>query len=104
VEYYGWGLISYAIGSILFILPTTLLFRKIGPSKWFAFFSVSWGLIACLSATVDTVGGFIVTKMLLGITQSGFVACIILYIVYFYTKEESSFRLAAIISVKSICN
>jgi Major Facilitator Superfamily len=94
-----WSLATFGIGSIVTVLPSTLLFRKIGPALWFAVSSLMWGLVAASTAGVKDVGGFISTRMLLGITQSGFVPCIMLYIVYFYTKEETAVRFASIICV-----
>lgn len=96
---YMWGLAAFAIGSLATTLPLALIFRKIGPGVWFGVFSIIWGLMAAVSAGATNSAGFISTRFFLGATQGGFVPCIILYIVYFYTKEEYAVRFASIISV-----
>ncbi|KAL5032970.1 hypothetical protein RTP6_000994 [Batrachochytrium dendrobatidis] len=111
---FSWALISFSIGSILFALPATLTFRLIGSSRWFVtnvvcvfhgstlnqcvvcFFS--WGLIAATTASTSNFAGFLVTRIFLGIVQAGFVPCILLYVVSFYTKEELATRFSYIIS------
>ncbi|OAJ36921.1 hypothetical protein BDEG_21021 [Batrachochytrium dendrobatidis JEL423] len=95
---FSWALISFSIGSILFALPATLTFRLIGSSRWFAICFFSWGLIAATTASTSNFAGFLVTRIFLGIVQAGFVPCILLYVVSFYTKEELATRFSYIIS------
>lgn len=53
-----------------------------------------WGLVSALSAAIFNVPGFIVTRFVLGIFQSGFLPSIVIYISYFYTREEWATRLS----------
>nr|KAJ3418563.1 hypothetical protein HK105_008164 [Polyrhizophydium stewartii] len=93
-----WSLISFGLGSLLCVMPSTLVFRKIGPAKWFARCFASWGLIAMSAAGITNWAGFLVTRLFLGMVQAGFLPCVLLYMVYFYTKEELATRLAYVIT------
>jgi hypothetical protein len=33
-----WSIATHSIASVIFVLPSTLLFRKIGPSLWFSLY------------------------------------------------------------------
>ncbi|KAI8930172.1 major facilitator superfamily domain-containing protein [Entophlyctis helioformis] len=93
-----WSLLSFGIGSIATVLPLTLLVRKVGASNWFCECFVCWGIITASTAGATNWPGFLVTRLLLGIVQSGFVPAILVYVVYFYTKEESATRYSFIVS------
>ncbi|KAJ1334532.1 hypothetical protein BSLG_007687 [Batrachochytrium salamandrivorans] len=54
---FSWSLIAFALGSILAALPATLIFRIVGPSRWFA--------------SAYNFPGFLVTRLFLGFVQAG---------------------------------
>jgi MFS family permease len=47
-------------------------------------------------------GWYVFFKLILGISQSGFIACIIVYLVSFYTKEESATRFSYVFVGSSV--
>ncbi|KAI8915860.1 major facilitator superfamily domain-containing protein [Gorgonomyces haynaldii] len=99
--HYLWSLGTFSIGALLACVPTSLIFRKFGASVWFVANSLLWGLIAACTAGSKSVGGFIFSRLLLGISQGGFLPCIALFVVYFYVKEESATRLAIVMGAAS---
>eukprot|EP00842_Homolaphlyctis_polyrhiza_P000451 jgi/Hompol1/1406/HPOL_001474-RA len=59
---------------------------------------MAWGTIAAATAGSSNWGGFLATRLFLGLAQSGFVPSILVYMVYFYTKEELATRFSYVIS------
>jgi MFS family permease len=63
--------------SILFVtyllseVPSNLLLKKFRPSRWIAFIATSWGIIATLTGVVQSYGGLIVCRLLLGLVEGG---------------------------------
>lgn len=66
--------------SILFVtyilseLPSNLVLKKLRPSRWIAFITVSWGIIATLTGIVQSYGGLIACRLLLGAVEGGLVS------------------------------
>jgi hypothetical protein len=45
--------------------------KKFTPSRWIAFITTAWGIIATLSGLVDSYGSLIATRVLLGAVEAG---------------------------------
>jgi hypothetical protein len=58
--------------SLLFVtyvtaeVPSNLVIKKLGPSRWIAFITVGWGLVATLMGVVQSYGGLIACRLILG--------------------------------------
>jgi MFS transporter, ACS family, tartrate transporter len=69
---------------------------------------ILWGLSVIASSTISSFGWHIFFKLVLGATQAGyrtlirFMPCIIVYIVSFYTKEESATRFTLVFGGASV--
>ena len=48
---------------------------------------------------VRTWAGLMVLRVLVGVAEAGFLPCIILYLTFFYTREERTVRLSLVLSV-----
>ena len=65
--------------SILFVtyilseVPSNLVLKKLTPSRWIAFITVAWGIIATLTGIVQSYGGLIACRLLLGAVEGGLV-------------------------------
>ena len=64
--------------SILFVtyilseLPSNLILKKyVRPSRWIAFITVSWGIIATLTGVCQSYGGLIACRLFLGLVEGG---------------------------------
>ncbi|RDB23634.1 hypothetical protein Hypma_009339 [Hypsizygus marmoreus] len=73
---------------------STLLMKKTSPSLWIGRIMVTWGVIACSMAAVQTYGSLITVRVLLGIAEAGFYPCIIYYLAFWFPPEDLAFRLA----------
>ncbi|KAH4221103.1 hypothetical protein HBI06_161990 [Parastagonospora nodorum] len=85
--------------SILFVtyilseLPSNLVLKKLRPSRWIAFITVAWGIIATLTGVVQSYGGLIACRLLLGAVEGGLFPGMAVYLTFFYTKRELALRI-----------
>ncbi|PPJ59309.1 hypothetical protein CBER1_04233 [Cercospora berteroae] len=86
--------------SILFVtyvvseLPSNLILKGyVRPSRWIAFITVSWGIIATLTGVVQSYAGLIVCRLLLGLVEGGLFPGAAIYLTFFYTKHELALRI-----------
>ncbi|KAF1843847.1 high-affinity nicotinic acid transporter-like protein [Cucurbitaria berberidis CBS 394.84] len=85
--------------SILFVtyilseIPSNLVLKKLRPSRWIAFITVAWGIIATLTGLVQSYGGLIACRLLLGAVEGGLFPGMAVYLTFFYTKRELALRI-----------
>ncbi|PSN62894.1 MFS general substrate transporter [Corynespora cassiicola Philippines] len=85
--------------SILFVtyilseVPSNLVLKKLRPSRWIAFITLSWGIIATLTGIVQSYAGLIVCRLLLGAVEGGLFPGMAVYLTLFYTKRELALRI-----------
>src|SRR5437879_1758914 len=70
---YGLGLGIFAIGYVLFEIPSNLLLAKIGARKTFSRIMVLWGLTSAAMMFVQDTTSFYLLRFLLGVFEAGFV-------------------------------
>lgn len=82
-------------------IPTIRLFRlwldntlQIGPSKWIPAQVFVFGLIATLQVLLKNRGGFLATRMLLGLAEAGYIPGSIYTLSTWYTPQELGRRVA----------
>jgi MFS family permease len=56
---------------ILCELPSNLVIKRLRPSRWIAFITVSWGIVATLTGLVQNFAGLIVVRLVLGALEAG---------------------------------
>jgi MFS family permease len=78
---------------ILSELPSNLVLKKLRPSRWIAFITVSWGIIATLTGLVQNFGGLVACRLLLGAVEGGLFPGMAVYLTLFYTKRELALRI-----------
>ncbi|KAF2751830.1 MFS general substrate transporter [Sporormia fimetaria CBS 119925] len=85
--------------SILFVtyilseVPSNLVLKKLTPSRWIAFITVSWGIVATLTGVVQNYAGLIVCRLFLGAVEGGLFPGMAIYLTFFYTKRELALRI-----------
>ncbi len=77
---------------ILCELPSNLVIKKLRPSRWLAFITTSWGIVATLTGVVQSYGGFIACRLILGALEAGLFPGLAIYLTLFYTKRELALR------------
>lgn len=68
-----------------------------GPSRWIAFITTSWGIVATLTGLVQNYGGLVACRLLLGLFEGGLFPGLALYLTIFYTKHELAVRVGYLI-------
>ncbi|KAK4942565.1 hypothetical protein LTR10_017694 [Elasticomyces elasticus] len=94
--------------SVLFVtyisceLPSNLLVKRFGPSRWISFIALSWGLVATFSGFSQSFGGMLVCRLLLGAFEGGMFPGIVVYLTFFYTKRELALRIGYLFTCSAI--
>jgi MFS family permease len=85
--------------SLLFVtyisseLPSNLIIKHyVSPSRWIAFITTSWGIIATLTGVAQSYGGLIACRLFLGLVEGGLFPGCTMYLTFFYTKRELALR------------
>ncbi|CBF81477.1 allantoate permease family MFS transporter [Aspergillus nidulans FGSC A4] len=85
--------------SILFVtyilseLPSNLVIKKFTPSRWLSFITTAWGIVATLTGMVQSYGGLIACRIILGALEGGLFPGLAIYLTCFYTKKEYALRI-----------
>ncbi|KMU92562.1 nicotinamide mononucleotide permease [Coccidioides immitis H538.4] len=84
--------------SILFVpyclleVPSNLVLRKLTASRYIAFITGAWGIIATLTGITQNFAGLIVCRIFLGIIEAGLFPGLVAYMTLFYGKREIALR------------
>lgn len=62
-----------SLGIVLFEIPSNMILYRIGPGKWLTLQLFLFGTVSTFQAFQNSYGSFIATRLLLGITESGFI-------------------------------
>jgi MFS family permease len=75
-------------------VPSNVILAKVGARLWIARIMVTWGLISCAMAFIQSVPQFYALRFLLGMAEAGFVPGVLLYLTY-WAPEQYRGRLNA---------
>ena len=78
---------------VIFEVPSNMVLKRFTPRIWIPTITVSWGLVATLSGLVQSYGGMITCRLLLGAFESGLFPGMTVYLTMFYTKRELGLRI-----------
>lgn len=73
---------------------SNILLRRLGPKIWFPLIVTAWGLVTTLTSQVSSYGGFIVIRLVLGITEAGLYPGSYFILSMWYTPKELATRMA----------
>ncbi|SMR49489.1 unnamed protein product [Zymoseptoria tritici ST99CH_1A5] len=83
--------VTYVLGE----LPSNWIMKHyVRPSRWIPSITIAWGFVATFSGLVHSYAGLIVCRLLLGITEAGLFPGMVVYLTFFYTKQELALRTA----------
>ncbi|KIM91500.1 hypothetical protein PILCRDRAFT_670 [Piloderma croceum F 1598] len=91
---FDWVNSAFFFPYILFMIPATVCSKLFSPRIWIAFATIGWGLCSTLMATAFDFGGLLTARIGLGIFEAGFSPVAVLYLTFFYTKNEVGLRMA----------
>ncbi|KAH7113331.1 major facilitator superfamily domain-containing protein [Dendryphion nanum] len=84
----------FFVGYILFEIPSNLVLPRVGPANWLAFLGVSFGSILIGTGFVRHWGTLVACRLLLGITEAGFLPGCTYLITCWYTRFEVGKRMS----------
>lgn len=54
-------------GIVLLEIPSNILLQRVGPQRWLSCQIVAWGLVATFQNFITNYGGYLATRLLLGL-------------------------------------
>ncbi|HEY6944316.1 MAG TPA: MFS transporter [Candidatus Acidoferrum sp.] len=84
----------FFIGYFLFEVPSNLILHKIGARIWVARILLTWGVVASLTGLVHSVHQLYIARVLLGFAEAGYYPGIVLYMTYWFRRQEQARMLA----------
>jgi ACS family tartrate transporter-like MFS transporter len=84
----GIGAGMFFIGYFLLEIPGTLLVEKWSARKWICRIMLSWGVMASLTAFVQTPFQFYSVRFLLGLAEAGFFPGVIVYLTHWFPSRD----------------
>lgn len=85
---FGLGAGLFFLGYFVFEVPSNLVMHKVGARVWMARIMVSWGLVASAQALIQGEASLYAVRVLLGIAEAGFFPGMILYLTYWFPRDQ----------------
>ncbi|KAH9905783.1 MFS general substrate transporter [Xylariomycetidae sp. FL2044] len=77
---------------LLFEVPSNLILKPLTPSRYIAFITFFWGIVAMSTGFVHSYGSLIAVRLILGTLEAGLFPGLNVYLTFFYTKRELALR------------
>ncbi|OJJ52075.1 hypothetical protein ASPSYDRAFT_165157 [Aspergillus sydowii CBS 593.65] len=81
-----------SLGIVLTEIPSNMILYRVGPGKWLTLQLFLFGIVSTFQAFQRGYGAFIATRLLLGITESGFIPGGLWTLSTWYTRDETAKR------------
>ncbi|KAI0708287.1 MFS general substrate transporter [Earliella scabrosa] len=91
---YNVALTVYFVASYIFSIPINLVLKKFRPSRCLPGLTLAWGVVTTLMGLVKTYDQLVAVRVLLGITESGFVGGVFYLFSLWYPKYMLQTRIA----------
>lgn len=81
-----------SLGIVLFEIPSNMALYRVGPGIWLPLQLFFFGLVNTFQAFQHNYSGYLVTRFLLGVTESGYIPGGLWTLSTWYTKKETAKR------------
>ncbi|KAG0638157.1 major facilitator superfamily domain-containing protein [Tuber brumale] len=78
---------------LVFEIPSNLVLKKFTPRRYIAAITTIWGIIATCTGLVNSYGGLLACRLLLGAVEAGLFPGLAVYLTFFYTRKELALRI-----------
>ena len=92
---FGTGAGIFFLGYVLFAVPSNLMLQRFGARRWIGLILIMWGALSAAMSRVHSPATFYALRLLLGIAEAGFFPGVILYLTYWFPREERARILGA---------
>ncbi|KAF7192573.1 putative transporter [Pseudocercospora fuligena] len=99
---YNLALTVFFFPYAIFEVPSNIVLKLIRPSVWMMILMVSWGIVMTCQGLVQNHNHLYVTRILLGLTESGFFPAATYLLTTWYCRFEVQTRLAVFFSAASL--
>lgn len=99
---YGTGAGLFFLSYALFEVPSNLVLMRIGSRRWIGTLMIVWGVISCSMPLVHTPAQFYLLRFLLGAAEAGFFPGIVLYLTYWFPKQQRARAIAGFMVATAI--
>ncbi|KAI0068668.1 MFS general substrate transporter [Artomyces pyxidatus] len=96
------GLAAFFTIYILVEIPSNWVLKKVGPSRWLPFLVIIWGIVATLTGLIESFGGLVAVRLVLGASEGGLLPGIILYMSTIYKPHEFQQRVGIFYATSSL--
>lgn len=83
-----------SLGIVLLEIPSNVVLQKIGPHKWLSGQIIAWGLVALFQNFITNYAGYLVTRVILGLCEAGFIPGALYTMSTWYKRDETSLRVS----------
>ncbi|KAF8526233.1 MFS general substrate transporter [Hysterangium stoloniferum] len=94
------GVSVYYITYFAFQIPSNMALRVVG-SVWLALLVISFGIVSISTAFITNYAGFLATRIMLGVTESGLVSGTIYTLSLYYPRSELVMRICTFLPLGS---
>ncbi|KAK5700095.1 hypothetical protein LTR97_006230 [Elasticomyces elasticus] len=101
-EQYNMALTVFFFPYAVFEVPSNVVLKLMRPSLWIMILMVSWGVVMTCQGIVKNYNQLLVTRILLGLTESGFFPAATYLLTTWYCRFEVQTRLAVFFSAASM--
>jgi ACS family tartrate transporter-like MFS transporter len=81
---FGFAAGIFFVGYSLLEVPSNIALRRYGSRLWLSRIQITWGLVACASAFVQSAEQFYAARFLLGVAEAGLIPGLIAYYNYWF--------------------
>ncbi|CAF1174184.1 unnamed protein product [Rotaria sordida] len=90
----NWATALFFLSYSIFEIPSTLLLRFLGPTRYLSLSLILWGGLTIGMAFAKNSQQLLIVRFLLGMVQSGFFTGTVIYFSLWYCKKEQTMRFA----------
>ncbi|HEX3438250.1 MAG TPA: MFS transporter [Pseudacidobacterium sp.] len=99
---YGTGAGLFFLSYALFEVPSNLILLRLGPRRWISILMVVWGAISASMPLVRSPAEFYLLRFLLGAAEAGFFPGIILYLTFWFPRQQRARAIALFMSATAV--